>query len=141
GRARTAATHCAAGRPGPGSSQAPSFRPAVAMVAFTKRPVTENGLDARIAALSRRAQPLVGSSGPVTPPAPIRDLALPPAPDPAPALPALLEVSEEDRLLLVREELFGRLTAELSSERISILSRGELAKVVDAAAPPSFPPP
>jgi len=103
------------------------------MVAFTKRPVTENGLDARIAALSRRAQPLVGSPGPVTPPAPIQDLAPPPAPDPVPALPALRDVSEEDRLLLVREELFDRLTAELSSERISILSRGELAKVVDAA--------
>jgi pilus assembly protein CpaF len=103
------------------------------MVAFPKRPVTENGLDARIAALSRRAQPLVGAPDPVTPPAPIQDLALPPAPDPAPAVPALLEVSEEDRLLLVREELFDRLTAELSSERISILSRSELAKVVDAA--------
>jgi hypothetical protein len=30
-------------------------------------------------------------------------------------LPALRDVSEEDRLLLVREELFDRLTAELSS--------------------------
>src|SRR5262249_20188990 len=103
------------------------------MVAFPKRPLTENGLDARIAALSRRAQPRVASPGPVTPPAPIQALALPPAPDPVPALPALTEVSDEDRLLLVREELFDRLTTELSSERISILSRGELAKVVDAA--------
>ena len=77
--------------------------------------MTENGLDARIAALSRRAQPLVGSPGPVTPPAPIQDLAPPPATDPVPALPALPDVSEEDRLLLVREELFDRLTAELSS--------------------------
>ncbi len=48
------------------------------------------------------------------------------------------ELSEEDRLLLAREELFARLTAELSPERISILSRGELAKVVDAAVQAYF---
>jgi pilus assembly protein CpaF len=52
---------------------------------------------------------------------------------PAPPPPTALEVSEEDRFLLAREEVLSRLTAELSSERISILSRGELAKVVDAA--------
>ena len=40
--------------------------------------------------------------------------------------------------LLAREELLARLTAELSPERISILSRGELAKVVDAAVQAHF---
>src|SRR5712691_1004972 len=44
----------------------------------------------------------------------------------------------EDRLLLAREELFARLTAELRPERLSILSRGELAKVVDAAVQAHF---
>ena len=47
-------------------------------------------------------------------------------------------LSEEDRFLLAREELLARLTAELSPERISILSRGELAKVVDAAIQAHF---
>src|SRR5205823_6917082 len=48
------------------------------------------------------------------------------------------DLSEEDRFLLAREELLARLTAELSPERISILSRGELAKVVDAAVQAYF---
>ena len=52
--------------------------------------------------------------------------------------PASSALSEEDRLLLAREELLARLTAELSPERISILSRGELAKVVDAAVQAYF---
>ncbi len=52
-----------------------------------------------------------------------------------PSLPTAIsaDLSEEDRFLLAREELLARLTGELSPERISILSRGELAKVVDAA--------
>jgi pilus assembly protein CpaF len=107
------------------------------MVAFPKRPSTEEKLDARIALLSARrtAQPVASASSlaptlaPDTPsaPAPLPPQALSPAAVLAP------DASEEDRLLVAREELFGRLSAELSPERISILSRGELAKVVDAA--------
>ena len=128
------------------------------MVAFFKRPVAEDTLDARIAVLSRRAQPLVNTPDPpVAPPSPavpdkapatgpgiarpaVLEIVPPAAPEIAPAaappLPTAVpasDLSEEDRFLLVREELLGRLTAELSPERISILSRGELAKVVDAA--------
>src|SRR5215471_5667646 len=128
------------------------------MVAFFKRPVAEDTLDARIAVLSRRAQPVVNTPDPpVAPPSPaapdkapatgpgiarpaVLEIVPPAAPEIAPAaappLPSVVpasDLSEEDRFLLVREELLGRLTAELSPERISILSRGELAKVVDAA--------
>jgi len=128
------------------------------MVAFFKRPVAEDTLDARIAVLSRRAQPLVNTPDPpVAPPSPavpdkapatgpgiarpaVLEIVPPAAPEIAPAavppLPTVVptsDLSEEDRFLLVREELLARLTAELSPERISILSRGELAKVVDAA--------
>ncbi len=58
------------------------------------------------------------------------------APTPVPG--GASEISEGDRFLLAREELLGRLTAEVSPERISILSRGELAKVVDAAVQAYF---
>jgi pilus assembly protein CpaF len=105
------------------------------MVAFFKRPPPEDALDARIAVLSRRAQPLTNTRDPAPVPAPIQDLPVEAAAAHvlAPPPPTALEVSEEDRFLLAREEVLSRLTAELSSERISILSRGELAKVVDAA--------
>src|SRR6516165_8967510 len=128
------------------------------MVAFFKRPVAEDTLDARIAVLSRRAQPLVNTPDPPVAPPPPAAADRPPATGPGIARTAVLEIvppaapevaptaapplptvvpasdlSEEDRFLLVREELLARLTAELSPERISILSRGELAKVVDAA--------
>src|SRR5207237_4824639 len=60
------------------------------------------------------------------------------APKPAPTAVLPPALSDEDRFLLAREELLARLTAELSPERISILSRGELAKVVDAAVQAHF---
>ena len=110
------------------------------MVAFFKRPTVEDALDARIAGLSARRQPVMSEPTPapvgdtasaVAPisPAPVVDTALATIPSPASAP----DVSEEDRFLLIREELLARLTAELRPERLSILSRGELAKVVDAA--------
>jgi pilus assembly protein CpaF len=110
------------------------------VVALFKRPSAEDALDARIATLSRRAQPLANRSGQAPPPAPAsiqdNDQIIAAQPLTAPALPPAL--SEEDRLLLAREELLTRLTAELSTERVSILSRGELAKVVDAAVQAYF---
>ena len=134
------------------------------MVAFFKRPAAEDGLDARIAVLSRRAQPIAKpldpEPAPVPPDAPDNRraaapaVARPAAPNIAPvsapdtvvaaapnAVPTAVsppDLSEEDRFLLAREELFARLTAELSPERIAILSRGELAKVVDAAIQAHF---
>jgi pilus assembly protein CpaF len=132
------------------------------MVAFFKRPAAEDGLDARIAVLSRRAQPLVDppdpALGPLEPATPdnkrataeitraaVPNIAFVAVPETGPATPpqpvptaVSPTLSEEDRFLLAREELFARLTAELSPERISILSRGELAKVVDAAVQAHF---
>jgi pilus assembly protein CpaF len=105
------------------------------MVAFFKRPATEDTLDARIAVLSRRATPVASAPDPVREPVvPVTAPTL--ANVSSPTSPT--EVSEEDRLLLAREELLARLGAELSPERISILSRGELAKVVDAAVQAYF---
>ena len=111
------------------------------MVAFFKRPAPEDALDARIAVLSRRGQPLADATASAAVPAPVPNIVPGAAPDTAPAAepaprqtaPAPQIVSEEDRFLLAREELLARLTGELSPERISILSRGELARVVDAA--------
>jgi pilus assembly protein CpaF len=116
------------------------------MVAFFKRLPTEETLDARIAGLSRRARPVTAELDRAA--APIRDAAptalsqtIPvsvqeeraPLPEVVGSTAVAPDMSEEDRLLLAREELMARLTAELSPERISVLSRGELAKVVDAA--------
>jgi pilus assembly protein CpaF len=119
------------------------------MAAILNRSPTEKALDARIAVLSRRARPPLA---PVTNGAaaaattvrdtvsqPVQDAAAEPIVGTALKLPAAhppaasSELSDEDRLLLAHEELFARLTVELSAERLSILSRGELAKVVDAA--------
>jgi pilus assembly protein CpaF len=133
------------------------------MVAFFKRPAAEDGLDARIAVLSRRAQPLANPPDPALEPLPpaapdnkratapeIARTAAPSmapvsapdsgdaAPEPVPIAVSPPALSDEDRFLLAREELLARLTAELSPERISILSRGELAKVVDAAIQAHF---
>jgi pilus assembly protein CpaF len=116
------------------------------MVAFFKRLPTEETLDARIAGLSRRARPVTAELDRAA--APIRDAAptaqsqttpvsvqeeRAPLPEVVGSAAVAPDMSEEDRLLLAREELMARLTAELSPERISVLSRGELAKVVDAA--------
>jgi pilus assembly protein CpaF len=129
------------------------------MVAFFKRPAAEDGLDARIAVLSRRGQPLANPPDPPRAPVPpvtqdnrratapeitgstvldiapvvVPDIDRSEAPTPLPTAVSASNLSEEDRFLLAREELLARLTGELSPERISILSRGELAKVVDAA--------
>ena len=127
------------------------------MVAFFKRPPTEDTLDARIAGLSRRATPGAPVPERATAPAaaPVRDIVARRVQDTSPALvedtpaqvenpastftpAALPDLSEEDRLLLAKEELLARLTGELRPERVSILSRGELAKVVDAAVQAYF---
>jgi pilus assembly protein CpaF len=124
------------------------------MAAILNRSPTEKALDARIAVLSRRARPPLA---PVTNGAaaaatavrdtvsqPVQDAAADPIVGIALKLPAAhppaasSELSDEDRLLLAHEELFARLTVELSAERLSILSRGELAKVVDAAVQAYF---
>jgi pilus assembly protein CpaF len=105
------------------------------MVAVPSRPTAEEALGARIAGLSRRSQPRSHASGAAPAIVPTAaepgTRAPPPTVTPAPAPQA--EISEEDRVLLAREELLARLSNELSSERVSALSRGELATVVDSA--------
>jgi len=91
------------------------------MVGRFKRQETEGALDTRIAVLSaRRAVVVEAQPAPSPPPAPV-----------TPEVPA--DLPREDRLLAAKEQLMQRLSAEVRPERRSLLSRGELAKVVDAA--------
>ncbi len=98
------------------------------MVGFFKRPDGENALDARIAELStRRVAPS---------PPPAASAASPAAISAAPPSP---EATQEDRLLAAREQLLARLSSDIRPERRLILSRGELAKIVDAAVQAHLP--
>ena len=91
------------------------------MVGRFKRQETEGALDTRIAVLSaRRAVVVEAQPAPSPPPAPV-----------IPEVPA--DLPREDRLLVAKEQLMQRLSAEVRPERRSLLSRSELAKVVDAA--------
>ncbi len=89
------------------------------MVSRFKRQEAEGALDTRIAVLSARRAAVVEN-----PPAP---------PPPAPPIEIPADLPREDRLLAAKEQLIARLSAEVRPERRSLLSRGELAKVVDAA--------
>jgi pilus assembly protein CpaF len=97
------------------------------MAVLFKRPANEGGLDARIAELSRR--------GRVEPaPAPIPDTMPMPGSTavPVPTAPPPKAIAAE-QLAAAREELTTRLNAEIRPERRTQLSRGDLAKLVDAA--------
>jgi pilus assembly protein CpaF len=88
------------------------------MVALFKRVEIDNSLDARIAGVAaRRAAPLSVAQPPVQ------------ALEPGPAA----DLTTEDALLVARDQLFARLSAEIRPERRAILSRGELAKIVDTS--------
>ena len=114
------------------------------MVALFRRPSQEGGLDARIAELSARrariADPV--SPGAAEGPAPetYTDRPAPPRPmQPAIApVPVDVATSIEDRLATAKEQLIGRLSTEIRPERRALLSRGELAKLVDAAVQAYF---
>jgi pilus assembly protein CpaF len=94
------------------------------MVGFFKRPDGESALDARIAGLSARRMTTVPSA---------------PSSLLMPAVEPSVDASREDRLLAAREQLLARLNTEIRPERRSILSRGELAKIVDAAVQAYLP--
>jgi len=96
------------------------------MVGRFKRQETEGALDTRIAVLSARRAAVAAEHQPTLPQ---------PAPAPAPAAPPEIpaDLPREDRLLAAKEQLIARLSAEVRPDRRSLLSRGELAKVVDAA--------
>jgi len=92
------------------------------MVGLIRRPEGESALDARIAEMSQRRT--VGLAAPT------------PVPEVA---PAAAHASQEDRLLVAHAELRDRLTAEIRPERRVILSRAELAKIVDTAVQAYLP--
>jgi pilus assembly protein CpaF len=93
------------------------------------RQKTEGGLDARIAELSAR-RTKIDSPAPNNAPPPERIIAPVPMLEPESAI--------EDRLAIAREELSARLGAEIRPERRALLSRGDLAKIVDAAVQAYF---
>ncbi|MGH7115593.1 MAG: CpaF family protein [Stellaceae bacterium] len=89
-----------------------------------KRPDGDSALDARIAGLSTRRTAIAVSA---------------PALEPMPARAPSTEATREDRLLAAREQLLVRLSSDIRPERRSILSRGELAKIVDTAVQAHLP--
>src|SRR5690242_353754 len=91
---------------------------------------TEGGLDARIAELSARRAKVDGAPALSNVPLPEKLVA------PVPVVEA--ESSVEERLAIAREELSARLGAEIRPERRALLSRGDLAKIVDAAVQAYF---
>src|SRR6267142_1269654 len=94
---------------------------------------TEGGLDARIAELSaRRAKVDGGASSTALNNAPVPEKIV------APVTQLEPESTIEERLLIAREELSARLGAEIRPERRALLSRGDLAKIVDAAVQAYF---
>ncbi len=90
------------------------------MVTRFKRSESEGALDARIAVLSARRSVAVEA---VAAPAPVS----------VPEVEPVIGSPAEDRLLVAKEQLIARLNAEVRPERRNLLSRSELAKVVDAA--------
>ena len=102
------------------------------MVTMFGRQRTEGGLDARIAELSARRAKIDGAPPPPTTAAPERPVAAAPAPALEP------EISIDERLAIAREELSARLGNEIRPERRALLSRGDLAKIVDAAVQAYF---
>src|ERR1700731_585947 len=129
------------------------------MVTLFKRPGAEESLDARIAGVSQRRTR-------INPEAPPDSTAPPPeqpngsngAAAPAPALTLDAGTSTpnaaaqslpssprpdgsggiEERLVVAREELIARLTAEIRPERRALLSRSDLAKLVSGAVQAYF---
>jgi hypothetical protein len=95
------------------------------MIAMFGRQRSEGGLDARIAELSGRGAKLdgVGDQRQAKPPE------KPVAPDPSQAE----ALSIEDGLARARDELTARLAAEIRPERRALLSRSDLANMVEAA--------
>jgi pilus assembly protein CpaF len=91
---------------------------------------TEGGLDARIAELSARRARVDTNTTLANAPPPEKMVAPVPMMEP--------ESSIEDRLSIAREELSARLGAEIRSERRALLSRADLAKIVDAAVQAYF---
>jgi pilus assembly protein CpaF len=112
------------------------------MVTMFGRQRSEGGLDARIAELSARRARVDGTAEPANTLLPERPATPVPAGAPvpvgAPAPPIETESTIEERLVVAREELSARLGAEIRPERRALLSRGDMAKIVDAAVQAYF---
>ncbi len=96
------------------------------MVGLSRRPDGESALDARIAGMSQRRTVALAAAAP------------PPAPAPEIAAVAA-HATQEDRLRAAHADLRDRLTAEIRPERRAILSRADLAKIVDTAVQAYLP--
>src|SRR5229473_2788042 len=101
------------------------------MVALFKNRGGEEGLDARIAGLSRGRGRLDGEAPAETTDA-AAEGAAPTPPKVAPGAPM------EEHLAVAREELIARLGAEIKPERRKLLSRSDLAKLVSGAVQAYF---
>src|SRR5437763_505304 len=113
---------------------------------FGRQQTSEGGLAGRIERLSRGREPIVDNG--IAPPPPASETATPnlerpvaPPPVSAPLSlvdPAAPGATIEERLAIAREELSARLGAEIRPERRAMLTRGDLAKIVDAAVQAYF---
>src|SRR5437588_10496580 len=102
------------------------------MVALFKNRGGEEGLESRIAGLSRQRGPIAGEVAAETTDAPPAEGAAPAPPRVAPGAPM------EEHLAVAREELIARLGAEIKPERRKLLSRSDLAKLVSGAVQAYF---
>jgi pilus assembly protein CpaF len=113
------------------------------MVALFRRSSQEGGLESRIAELSARRSRVIEPAAPPPEQPPGETPAERPAaprimlPTMAP-VPIDVATSIEDQLATAKEQLITRLGSEIRSERRALLSRGELAKLVDAAVQAYF---
>src|SRR3984893_13959084 len=125
------------------------------MVTLFKRPGAEEGLDARIAGLRRgradadvperaapplppenTAAPATAPAAPAVPPAPAASV-----PATAAAAPTVADAppsSVQEHLVVAREELVARLSAEIRPERRALVRRSDLAKLVSGAVQAYF---
>ena len=102
------------------------------MVTLFKNRGGEEGLESRIAGLSRTRGRVDGEAPPETNDAPATEGPLPATPRVAPGAPM------EEHLAVAREELIARLGAEIKPERRKLLSRSDLAKLVSGAVQAYF---
>jgi pilus assembly protein CpaF len=99
------------------------------MVTRFGRQRAEGGLDARIAELSARRTNGGGRTDSTT---------VPPQKIAAPAPIVAMEATIDERLAIASQELTVRLAAEIRPDRRALLSRGDLANIVDAAVQAYF---
>jgi pilus assembly protein CpaF len=126
----------------PGTAEPPAFEPSIRLPASPAEddpsPATPTSVVVPLPEPSARlpspSAPTLPADKPAAPPTRI------PAPRPVAAAPsdAASGTSLEDKLEAAKDQLLTRLSGEIRPERRSLLSRGELAKLVDAAVQAHF---